>query len=115
MGANKPAGQKQTLCVVAQEKYMLEDDGDILAPLKKIRNQYVKRANELDEKMPGLGASDVADIAKRAAMLKVAAWYRKAADAVQFTIGVMRCEDFVEAPAPIDQTEIILSDVERCC
>ena len=111
MGANKPAGQKQTLRVIEQEKALLEDDGDILAPLKKVRDKYTNRAAELDEKMPGSGASDAADIAKRSAMLKTAAFYRRMADCVQRIIGVVDVSTLVEATAPIDQTELILSDV----
>jgi hypothetical protein len=43
-------------------------------------------------------------------MLVVAANYRKCADAVQSIIGTVSCSDFVEAPAPVDQEELILSD-----
>jgi len=108
--ANDKAAPRQTLRAVEKEALLHEDDGDILLPLKRVRNLYTKRAAELDDNMPGIGASDPDDIAKRASMLKNADFYRKAADAVQTVIGVVHCQDLVEPPAPADQTETILSD-----
>jgi hypothetical protein len=107
------ANNKQTLGgwkAAAKEAAVLEDDGDILMPLKRVRDQYIRRAVEIEEKAPGKGASDEEDKAKRARMLEVAAGYRVAADAVQLCIGVIRCQDLVEAPAPVDQTETVLCD-----
>jgi hypothetical protein len=96
MATVNPATPRQTLRVVIQEALLHDDDGDILLPLKRVRDQYTKRAEALDEKMPGTGASDPDDVAKRSSMLKNAAFYRKAADAVQTVIG--------------DQPESLLSD-----
>ena len=110
MATVNSATSRQTLRVVTQEELLHDDDGDILLPLKRVRDQYTKRVSELDDKMPGIGASDPDDVAKRSSMLKNAAFYRKAADAVQFAIGVIRCQDLAEPPAPVDQTETILSD-----
>ena len=101
MGANKPAGQKQTLRVVAQEKALLEDDGDILAHLKKVRDKYTHRAEELDGKAYG---------DNKEAIQRLAAYYRKMADAVQRVTGIVDVSTLVEPPAPVDQTETILSD-----
>jgi len=111
--ANDKAIARQTLRVVKQEALLHDDDGDILLPLKRVRDLYMKRAAELDEKMPGIGASDPDDVAKRASVLKNADFYHNAANAVQFAIGVMRCQDFTEASAPIDQTELIASDISE--
>jgi hypothetical protein len=108
--ANDKAIPRQTLRIVKQEALLHDDDGDILLPLKRVRDLYTKRATDLDDKMPGSGASDPDDITKRASMLKNAAFYRKAADAVQFIIGASHCQDLAEPPAPVDQMETILSD-----
>ncbi len=94
MATVNPATPRQTLRAVEKEALLHEDAGDILFPLKRVRDLYTKRATELDDKMPGIGASDPDDIAKRSSMLKNAAFYRKAADAVQFIIGVIRCQHF---------------------
>jgi len=95
---------------VAQETAVIEDDGDILLPLKRLRDQYTRKAEEIDDKMPGKGASDEKDKAKRQSMLRLAAFYRSVADSLQRLIGVASVTDFIEAPAPVDQTEEILSD-----
>ncbi len=74
---------KQTIRVVTQEQMLCEDDGNVLLPLERVRDKYTRRADEIDEKMPGPGASDEADKIRRARMLDVAAHYRRCADSVQ--------------------------------
>jgi hypothetical protein len=41
-----------------REEQVLADEGNILRPLERVRDQYTHKAEELDEKMPGPGASD---------------------------------------------------------
>ena len=114
--ANDKATPKQTLRAVEKEALLHDEDGDILLPLKRVRDQYTKHAEELDAKMPGPGASDERDKIKRAKMLETAAEYRKSADAVQRIIGgLYNTVDFPEPSAPVDQTELILSDVPASC
>jgi hypothetical protein len=111
-----PATPRQTLRVMLAQELLLHGDqgADILTPLKRVRDQYTLRAQALSEKMPGSGASDPDDVAKRAAMLNSADFYRKAADAVQSIIGVIRCQDLAEPPAPVDQTESLLCELNGC-
>ena len=114
--ANDKATPKQTLRAVEKEALLHDEDGDILLPLKRVRDQYTKHAEELDAKMPGPGASDEQDKIKRAKMLETAAEYRKCADAVQFIIGgLYNSVDFTKPSASVNQTELILSDIPASC
>ena len=115
MGSNH-AAPKQTLRAVEKEALLHDEDGDILLPLKRVRDQYTKHAEELDVKVPGPGVSDPKDKIKREDMLEAAAEYRKCADAVQFVIGgLYNLADFPEQEGLVDQDpngdELILSDV----
>ena len=111
MGSNH-AAPKQTLRAVEKEALLHDEEGDILLPLKRVRDQYTEHAEALDEKMPGPGASDPKDKIRREDMLEAAAEYRKCAAAVQFIIGgLYNLVDFPEPSALVDQTELILSDV----
>jgi|SRR5208282_3040076 len=94
---------------VAQETALIED-GDILLPLKRLRDQYTRKAEKIEERMPGKGASDDADKAKRKDMLLAAGRYHYAAWTVQKLIGTVATTDFIEIPAPVDKMEEILSD-----
>jgi hypothetical protein len=109
MATVNPATPRQTLRVVTQEALLHDNDGDILLPLKRVRDQYTKHAEALDAKMPGSGASDASDKIKRVKMLEAAVAYRKCAYAVQLVIGgLYNIADFPEPSAPIDQTETIV-------
>ena len=70
--ANDKATPKQTLRAVEKEALLHDEDGDILLPLKRVRDQYTKHAEELDAKMPGPGASDAPDKIRREDMLEAA-------------------------------------------
>lgn len=76
MASNKP--QKQTLRAVELEQALVTDDGDILQPLKSVRDQYTRKAAELDEKAYG---------DNRTAIQRTAAHYRAMADRLQNIIG----------------------------
>jgi|SRR5271166_4675265 len=89
---------------VAQETAVIEDDGDILLPLKRLHDQYVHRAEELDHKAYGDNRAKIQAAAQR---------YRNAADSVQRLIGVVSTTDFVEESAPVDQLELIASDIQE--
>ena len=114
--ANDKATPKQTLRAVEKESLLHDEEGDILLPLKRVRDQYTKHAEELDVKMPGSGVSDPKDKIKREDMLEAAAAYRKCAAAVQFIIGgLYNLVDFTKPSASVNQTELILSDVPASC
>ena len=86
---------------VASTAVITEDNGDILLPLKRVRDKYTAKAAELKEKAFG-------DF--REQILAAAESYTRSADRVQSVIGVMFLTDFVEGAAPVDQSETILSD-----
>lgn len=65
----------------------VEDDGDILAPLKTVREKYLAKAAELDEKAFG---------DKTLLILRTAAHYRTMADCVNRVIGLVAEEDLAE-------------------
>ena len=98
------AVKKQTEWNAAERETVVIDSGDVLLPLKRIRDQYTKRAEELDSKAFG---------DNRVKILAQAAEYRRCAAAVQRGIGVVCCAVLVEPPAVIDQTEEILSEVSN--
>ena len=107
MGANKPAA-KQTLRIVTQEQALLEDDGDILTPLRRVYHRYLDKVTDLNEKIPGPGASDEKDKLQRARMLETIAWYNRAADLVAELITnteLVACP--LDESAPVDKTEEI--------
>jgi hypothetical protein len=81
-----------------------EDAGDILKPLKRVRDKYIAKVAELEEKAYG---------DNRAKILELAASYQRMADSVGRIIGVIDAATFVEVAAPVDQTERILSDVSE--
>ena len=56
-----------------QQETATVNDGDILAPLKRVRDQYLKRAERTQERAYG---------DKKAVLTEVAAGYRQSAEAV---------------------------------
>lgn len=86
---------------VASTEVITEDNGDILMPLKRVRDQYATKADELKEKAFG---------DNRELILLASENYTRMADCVQRIIGVMSLNDFVDGTAPVDQSETILSD-----
>jgi len=88
-----------------REKAVIEDEGDILLPLKRVREQYIRRAEELDGKACGENRANIKEVAQ---------CYRKAAYAVGLLIdATVDISDLVEKCAPVDQTELIISDIEE--
>ncbi len=87
---------------VAPTAVSVSDDGDILQPLKRVRDKYIAKADELKEKAYGVN---------RVKILEAAANYESTADSVGRLIGLIGVSTLVEEPAPVDQTEEILSDI----
>jgi len=79
----------------------LEDNGDILAPLKRVRDKYVAKADELKEKAFG---------ENRAAILEAAATYIEMAELVGRLIYAIDGATYEEPVAPVDKTEKITSE-----
>jgi len=98
--ANKPTQLRAT----EERESLYDGEGDILLPLKRVRDQYTKRAQELDEKAYGENLTKIQEATNN---------YRVMADQVQRLIGILDARDFVEAPALIDQTELIASDIQQ--
>ena len=89
---------------VAPTAVSVSDDGDILQPLKRVRDKYIAKAAELKEKAFG---------DNRAKILEAAANYESMADSVGRLIGLIDVVTLVEEPAPVDRTEVILSDAQH--
>jgi len=66
-----------------------EDLGDILQPLKRVRDKYNMKADELREKAPGSGASDPEDKLRRKLIPDAADSYNRMAAAVERLITVI--------------------------
>lgn len=77
MVSSKP--QKQTLRAVEHEQALVTDDGDILQPLKRVRDEYLRRASDVEGKAYG---GD-----NREAIQRTAAHYRAMAERIQNIIG----------------------------
>ncbi len=89
---------------VAPTAVSVSDDGDILQPLKRVRDKYIAKAAELKEKAYG---------ENRVKILAAAESYTRMADSVGRLIGLIDVSTLVEEPAPVDQTEVILSDAQH--
>ncbi len=89
---------------VAPTAVSVSDDGDILQPLKRVRDKYIAKAAELDAKAYG---------EHRELIKQTAANYESMADSVGRLIGLIDVSALVEEPAPVDQTEVILSDAQH--
>ncbi len=89
---------------VAPTAVSVSDDGDILQPLKRVRDKYIAKAAELKEKAYG---------ENRVKILAAAESYTRMADSVGRLIGLIDVSTLVEEPAPVDQTEEILSDAQH--
>ena len=90
---------------------VVTDDGDILTPLRRVYHRYLDKVTDLNEKIPGPGASDEKDKLQRARMLETIAWYNRAADLVAELITnteLVACP--LDESAPVDKTEEILSE-----
>ncbi len=102
MASNKP--QQSAWKTAAPSTVTVADEGDILRPLKRVRDKYIAKAAELDAKAYG---------EHRELIKQTAAHYRTMADAVGRLIGLIDVVTLVEEPAPVDQTEVILSDAQH--
>ena len=99
MASNKP--QQSAWKTAAPSTVTVADEGDILRPLKRVRDKYIAKAAELDAKAYG---------EHRELIKQTAAHYRTT---VGRLIGLIDVVTLVEEPAPVDQTEVILSDAQH--
>ena len=101
---NKPIARQSVRLTEAVQLVHTDDDGDILTLLRRLRDKYLAKAAETDEKAFGPKREQIKEAAER---------YRDAADAVGILITqgleLKKCEE--ETSAPVDQTEEILSDI----
>ena len=100
MASNKP--QQSAWKTAAPSTVTVADEGDILQPLKRVRDKYIAKAEELKGKAYG---------ENRVKILAAAESYTRMADSVGRLIGLIDVSTLVEEPAPVDQTEEILSDI----
>lgn len=92
MGANRP----QQLRAVEQEQVLVRDEGDILRPLKRVQQQYIKKAEELDSKAYGDCAVAIKESANR---------YRESA---------VLLDDLIESDAAYSAHVYAVEDVRAC-
>ena len=86
MASNKP--QQSAWKTAAPSTVTVADEGDILRPLKRVRDKYIAKAAELDAKAYG---------EHRELIKQTAAHYRTMADAVGRLIGLIDVVTLVDA------------------